>query len=322
MLSWGSLRISFNELLEVLMGDTKQVSHQLIVWEYRFPKAIAAFLIGGLLALSGLLLQNTFNNLLAGPSVLGITSGASLGAALFYLTGGAAYIGAVTGLGALTSGGVLLGSMAGAGLVLVLIMVINYRVRSNATLLIMGMMLAALVGAIVTVLQYFANPDEVKAFVMWSFGSLGGVGWGQIGWVLGVYLIVAAGSWFLSGQLNVMTLGDQNAKSLGVNYPRLRNWILLLTGLACGAATGFCGPIAFVGIIVPHLVRGWVKSSNHFHTIPVTLLMGGWMLMVCDWVAQLPGIQQALPLNAVTAAIGGPVILWILFKGKWSKGLG
>jgi len=282
-----------------------------ILRNFRMPKVVSAILAGSALAVSGLQMQTVFRNPLAGPYVLGISSGASLGVALV-LMGSSAF-----GLSFWGSQiGIVVAALIGSLLVLMLILSVAVRVRDIMTLLILGMMFGTAVSAITSLLQYFGSETSLKNFVIWTMGSLGGVGRQQL-WLYAA--LVLAGlilAWIYVRPLNVLAIGDSYARSLGFNVKRTRFLIFLSTSLLAGTATAFNGPIAFIGIAVPHLARMVFRTSNHAILVPASALAGAATLLLCDIIAQLPGSATVLPLNSVASLMGIPVVIYIILKNK------
>lgn len=272
----------------------------------RLPKMLTAILAGMSLSVSGLMMQTLFRNPLAGPYILGVSSGAGLGVAL--VTIGGITMGATMGSSLLITIAAILGSM----LVLLLVLAIAHRVKSNVSLLIVGMMLGSIAGALVNVLQTFANPDALKLFITWTFGSLSSVGWEQMYLlvpVIGAGMLLALG---LIKSLDGLRLGENYARGLGINIDRTRLLIVVSTGLLAGGITVFCGPIAFIGVAVPHIARGLFGTSAHRITMPATVLIGANMLLVCDMMCSL--FTYPLPISTMSALFGAPIIIWIILK--------
>ncbi len=286
-----------------------------ILFDFRLPKALVALLAGVALSISGLLMQTVFRNPLAGPYVLGVSSGASLGVALFLL--GLPLVGG-QGLG---SGigrdlGMATAAWIGAAAILVLVMVVSARIRDIMAVLILGMMFGSAASAFVDLLQYFSHEAALKGFVVWSMGSLGGLSAGQVGVMAGC---VAAGGLLAGGMikpLNLLLLGEGYARSMGVSIGRVRGGVFLATSLLAGSATAFCGPIGFVGIAVPHVARMLFRRADHRILLPGSGLIGANMLLFCDLVAQLPGSDLVLPINTLTALLGIPVVVLVVVGSK------
>lgn len=313
-LMYGSVSIPFSSVFEALK-DNQEVkkSWLFIVQEVRFPKAITAIVAGGALALSGLLMQTLFRNPLAGPFVLGISNGASLGVALLVLSGGT-----FLGFQATSSWGMILMAIAGSGTVLALVLAVSSRVQDNLSLLIIGIMIGSITGAVVSVLQFYSNPESIQAYLVWTFGSLAGVNWEQLKILTPVVSVGIFLAFISQKKLNTLLLGNQYAQSLGVSVKQTRIIIILATCLMAGGVTAFAGPIAFLGLAVPHIARAVLQTSDHKMLIPAVVLIGSVLLLACDIVAQLPGNQNTLPLNAVTAMIGAPVVIWVVLKSKFN----
>ncbi|MDG1278769.1 MAG: iron ABC transporter permease [Algoriphagus sp.] len=317
-ISLGSVSIYPDEILEgLLVGDWIKTSHAQIILNYRLPKASVAILAGIGLSLSGLQMQTFFRNPLAGPFVLGISSGAGLGVALLMLAGSA------FGIAALSSGlsawAIVGAGTLGAGLVMVLVSLVAWRIQDSMTLLIVGLMFGSAVSAIVSVLSYFSGADALKLFTVWSMGSLGGLAWPQVLVLSTVVLIGIFPIIFSVKSFNAMLLGERYAKSMGVNPAYLRWMMILSTGLLAGSITAFCGPIAFIGIAVPHLARIIWKTADHRVLFPATALLGAILLLLCDVIGQLPGSAQTLPINAVTSLVGAPIVIGLVLKRNFSK---
>ena len=262
-------------------------------------------------------MQTLFRNPLAGPSVLGITAGASLGVAIVMLASGAATNAfAIKQLGISGSWLIVLASTMGSALVLLIILGISMRIKDNIVLLIVGIMVGNVTISLISVWQYFSSPEEIQDYLIWTFGSLGGVIEDQL---LLLSIVVISGlflSMIASKSLNVMLLGENYARSMGLSTSYLRVTVILATSLLAGSVTGFCGPIGFIGIAVPHLTRSLLNTSDHRFLIPSSALMGALLMLICDIIAQLPGSQTTLPINAVTALVGSPIVIWVIMKNR------
>ncbi|MDP4205424.1 MAG: iron ABC transporter permease [Bacteroidota bacterium] len=313
----GSVKIPFGQILSVFEGDSANKSWYYILWGFRLPKALTALLTGAGLSVAGLQMQTLFRNPLAGPYVLGISSGASLGVALYVLAGTFFSFGTINILtGMLGSWGLILFAIAGAGLVLVLVFLTSLKVNDPVSLLIIGIMFGSITGAVVNVLQYFSDPLNVQSFLIWTFGSLGGVTWDKLYILVPVVLIgllIAVG---LQKPMNALLLGDNYAQGIGVNVRKIRLWVILSTSLLAGSLTAFTGPIAFIGVAVPHLARSVFKTSDHMILIPGSALIGSCLMLICDIVSQLPGYQNTLPINSVSAIFGAPVVIWVIIRSR------
>ena len=275
---------------------------QNILHAIRVPKAVTAVLAGAALSVSGLIMQTLFRNPLAGPYTLGVSSGASLGVA--FLTMCSATMVMLLPVAA----------CIGATLVLLLVLAVSKRVTSNVSLLIVGMMFGSIAGALVSLLQNFANPDALKLFIVWTLGSLSSVGWSDMQMMIPILLTGALFVLLALKPLNGLMLGEDYARGIGINVERTRLFIVLATGLLAGGVTAFCGPIAFIGVAVPHIARGIFRTSNHRVTIPASAMIGACLLLVCDVLCSL--FTYPLPISTVSALFGAPVIIWIILKNK------
>ena len=283
---------------------------QNILYSIRFPKAVTAILAGASLSVSGLIMQTLFRNPLAGPYTLGVSSGASLGVALLTMLGGVLS----TFNFQLSTFGLPVAACIGATLVLLLVLAVSRRVTSNVSLLIVGMMFGSIAGALVSLLQNFANPDALKLFIVWTLGSLSSVGWSDMQLMLPVLVLGAFFVLLSLKPLNGLLLGEDYARGLGIHVARTRLYIVLATGLLAGGVTAFCGPIAFIGVAVPHIARGLFRTSNHRLTTPASALIGACLLLVCDVLCSL--FIYPLPISTVSALFGAPVIIWIILKNN------
>ena len=265
---------------------------------------------GGALAIAGVLMQTMFHNPLAGPDVLGVTSGSSLGVAL--LTLGSSTL----PLWFISTWGQVIAASIGAALVLLLIVIVAIRVPQTTSLLIIGLMFGYFAGAIVSILQSNSNPDTLKLFITWTFGSLSAVGWDQLSIMTPIIIIGIIVALVLQKQLNILLLGKNYANGLGISVKRLRISIIIATALLAGVSTAFTGPIAFIGITMPHVARGLFQTSNHRIVLPASMICGSITLLICDFISQAPGLQGSLPINAVTSLFGAPIIVWIILKNR------
>lgn len=309
-ISVGSVDISFLDLWLSLKGEAVKPSHDLILFKSRFPKALTALICGASLSVSGLLMQSLFRNPLAGPYILGISSGAGLGVALVVMGAG------VLGLSLATSVTIPLAAVLGSLLVLLILFLVSLRLKDVMTLLILGIMLGSIATAIVGIIQYFTTDFQLKSFLIWTLGSIEGLAYKELLILSMINGIALLGAFLLNKPLNAFLLGEDYAKSLGISIKSSRLLIILISGILAGLITAYCGPIGFVGIIVPHLCRLLFKSSNHRILIPASILMGAEILLLSDLLAQLPGNGIKLPINSVTSIIGIPIILWIIFKKR------
>jgi iron complex transport system permease protein len=307
-LAIGTVAVPPGEILRALSGAASDPLWDTIVREFRLPKALVCVIAGASLALGGLLMQTLFRNPLAGPDVMGLNSGASLAVGLATLSG-------MTYSGFTTSPWVLAASASlGSAAVFLLMLLLSARVRDNTGLLILGLMVGTLAYSTVGVLEYLSNAEDLQFFVFWTLGRVGGLSMAEIG-IMGICLVTAT----LLGvsqikPLNAWALGSRYAESLGVNLARSRIIFLLATSLLVGSVTAFCGPIAFVGIAVPHLVRPLIRSHHHGYLIPAVMLAGASLVLICDLICQWPGAAQSLPLNAVTSLLGAPVVIALILK--------
>lgn len=309
----GSVSIRPAEVIKALFTHTGS-NFETIILKFRLPKALTALIVGVALSLSGLQMQTIFRNPMAGPDVLGISSGASLGVA-FVILGFSSNLSAdnISGLGNWI---LVAASWAGAGAVMFLIMIISARVKEIMTILILGIMLSAGISAIVTILQYFSNESMLKAYVIWTMGSLGNLTESQ----LRVLLISVSAGIILClvsiKMLNALLIGENYAGSIGLNIKLARFLIFTCTSILAGSVTAFCGPIGFIGIAVPHITRIIFKTSDHRILVPGTILAGGSMMLLSDIISQLPGSESVLPLNSVTSLIGIPIVIWIILRNR------
>lgn len=313
----GSVRIPLAEVFRILAGgEVEKASWSFIVWESRLPQALTALLCGGALATCGLMLQTAFRNPLAGPSILGINSGASLGVALVMLLFGGSLSAGSFSLSGFFS--VLAGAFAGSMLVMALILFFSTLIRSNVMLLITGIMIGYIASSAIALLNFFATAEGVQSYTIWGMGSFGGVSMQQMPAFASVTLLGLWGALLLIKPLNALLLGDRYAENLGVNIHRVRNWLLVVTGLLTAITTAFCGPVSFIGLAVPHVARMMLGTSNHQSLLPVTMLSGGAVALFCNLVCVLPGESGIIPLNAVTPVVGAPVIIYVILNQRKS----
>lgn len=315
-LASGSAAIPAADVLRILAGAAVgPASWTTIVHEFRLPKAVTALLAGAALAVSGLLMQTLFRNPLAGPYVLGLSAGASLGVALVVLAAAGGGAGLVAGLGLAGELGLVTAACAGAGAVLALVLAAARRV-SNLTLLILGVLFGYAVSALVTVLVHFSAAERIQAYLAWTFGSFGAVTWSELAVLAPALVLGLAAAFVLAKPLNALLLGERYAESLGLTVRRARFAILLATAVLAGGVTAFCGPVGFIGVAVPHLARGYFHAADHRVLVPGTALAGAVVALLSDLVAQLPGSASNLPLNAVTALLGAPVIIAVILRRR------
>lgn len=311
----GSVRIPFNDVLDICLGrfDGKE-SWRFIVLENRLPQAITAMFCGGALAVSGLMLQTAFRNPLAGPDVFGINAGAGLGVALvMLLLGGnvSTILFSVSGFMA-----VLVAAFTGAMAVTALIFFFSLLIRNSVLLLIIGIMVGYMSSSVVSLLNFFATEEGVKSYMIWGMGNFGGVSMDHISIFVGIVCSGIFCSLLLMKPLNALLLGPQYAESLGINTRKVRNYLLIVTGLLSAITTAFCGPIGFIGLAVPHIARLLLTTDNHRLLLPAAILTGALIALVCNLICYLPGEGGIIPLNAVTPLIGAPVVIYVLIKSK------
>ncbi len=314
-ISLGSVLIPLEETFNALLGKPTQTeSWYYIIWNYRIPKGLTAILVGGGLALSGLLMQTLFRNPLAGPFVLGISSGASLGAAVLIM--GTSLFSGILAWELASDISMALAASIGSFLVLLVVISVASKVRDTMALLIIGLMFGSITAAIVSVLSYFSNAERLQQFIFWSFGSLGNLTWQQLTLLFAIVFIGIILSILSIKPLNTLLLGERYAQSMGINIKKSRYSIILATGLLAGSITAFAGPIAFVGLAVPHLARQIFDTSNHKVLVPAALICGAILMLLCDILAQLPSSAKVLPINAITSILGAPVVIWLLVRKR------
>ncbi len=314
-ISLGSVSIPLKDIFNSLTGNTvTKESWQTIIINFRLPKAITAVLVGSGLSISGLLMQTLFRNPLAGPFVLGISSGASLGVALLIL--GSGLFGGFFLTIAFSNWALSTAASIGSFLVLSAVILAANRVKNTMSILIIGLMFGSLTSAIISVLSYFSEAEQIQQYMFWSFGSLGNLSWNEVFVFACIYTIGVISTLTIIKPLNSFLLGENYAKSLGINIKKSRNIILLITSLLTGVITAFSGPIAFVGLAVPHIAKIIFSTSNHKTLIPATALIGAIVLLICDSIAQLPTSQFTLPINAITSLFGAPIVIWLLVRKK------
>lgn len=311
----GAVNIPAHAVCDILLGnEVEKASWSFIVWESRFPQCITALLCGAALSVSGLMLQTVFSNPLADPSILGISSGASLGVALVMLAGGGTIVtGAFTLSGFLS---VIVGAFAGASVVMGLILFLSTLIRNSVMLLIAGIMIGYITSSAISLLNFFATAEGVHSYMIWGLGNFGGVSLQQLPVFSAVTLLGLFTAVLLIKPLNALLLGPRYAENLGVNIRRIRNLLLIATGLLTAVTTSFCGPVAFIGLAVPHVARLMLGTSNHNSLLPVTLLTGSAMALLCNLICVLPGEAGIIPLNAVTPILGAPVIIYVIINQR------
>ena len=309
----GSIRIPVSDVFSILLGDeSEKASWRFIVLESRLPQAITAVLCGGALAVSGLMLQTAFRNPLAGPSIFGINSGAGLGVALvMLLLGGSISAGSVSISGFVA---ILIAAFIGAMAVMAIIFFFSSIVRNNVMLLIIGIMIGYISNSAISLLNFFATDEGVKSYMVWGMGSFGGVSMKTMPVFASVSIVGLIGTLLLIKPLNALMLGDRYAENLGIDILRTRNWLLIVTGLLTAITTAFCGPVAFIGLAVPHIARLILTTDNHRVLLPATILCGAVIALICNLICFLPGENGVIPLNAVTPIMGAPVIIYVIAK--------
>ena len=314
-ISLGSITIPFKEVYTSLTGgQASKSTWEYIIVNYRLPKAITAVLVGMGLSISGLLMQTLFRNPLAGPYVLGLSSGASLGVA-FVILGASIVPSFLSGI-LLSPYGIVLASTLGSTSVLVLVLLFSQRLRDTMAILIVGLMFGSFTSAIVGVLTYFSSAEQLQKFTFWSMGNLGNLSWTSI-LILSICVLLGLSLSLLSIKpLNALLLGENYAKSMGLNFNRARFIIILATSILAGSITAYAGPIAFIGLAVPHIAKLVFQTSNHTVLYWSTLLFGAAIMLVCDVVSQMPGMEVTLPINAITSILGAPVVIWLLIRKK------
>lgn len=307
---FGSVPLSFGEIIDVFRGRGETLTES-IIYEFRLPKAIVAILAGAALSASGLQMQTLFKNPLAGPYVLGVSSGASLGVSLFLL--GAPLLG---GGEFVRSLGMVSGAWLGAALILLVTMAVTVRVKDIMVILILGMMFGSATSAIVELLQYFSSESLLKSYVIWTMGSLGGVSSSQLFIMIPSVLLGLILSIWLIKPLNMLLLGENYAVTMGLKVKRIRFVIFFSTTLLAGTITAFCGPIGFIGIAVPHVARLMFKNANHRVLMPSTIMLGAAVMLMCDIISQLPTMDITLPINTITALLGIPIVVLVVVRNK------
>jgi iron complex transport system permease protein len=318
-ISLGSIRIPFQDVFTSLTGgQASRSTWEYIIINYRLPKAITAVLVGMGLSISGLLMQTLFRNPLAGPYVLGLSSGASLGVA-FVILGAGLVPPFLSGI-LLSSYGVVVASTLGSSTVLLVILIISRRLRDTMTILIVGLMFGSFTSAVVGVLTYFSSAEQLQKFTFWSMGSLGNLSWSSI-LVLTVCVVIGLLlSLFSVKPLNALLLGENYAQSMGLNFKRTRFIIIIATSILAGSITAYAGPIAFIGLAVPHIAKLLFQTSNHSILYWSTLLLGAAIMLICDAVSQMPGMDITLPINAITSLLGAPIVIWLIVRKRKMMG--
>ena len=316
----GTVKIPVGDVIDILIGaksDNRIWTN--IVIKSRLPQSLTAMMAGAGLGVSGLLMQTVFRNPLAGPSVLGISSGASLGVACVVLLSGSIGGVALSKLGVIGEVTITLSAIIGSLLIMALIAFVAQKVRGNVTLLIMGVMIGYIANAIIGVLKFFSAEEDIRAYVIWGLGSFSRVSGGQTWVFIVLMLIILPSAFFLIKTLNLLLLEDSYARNLGLNIKRARLLVIGCSGILVAVVTAYCGPIVFLGLAVPHICRGLFHTSNHATILPASLLGGASLALLCNLIARLPGFEGALPVNSVTALVGAPVVMWVLFNKRRSE---
>lgn len=312
-ISLGSVTIPTEEVFKSLFGSIDNESWYYIIHNYRLPKAFTAVMVGSGLGISGLLMQTLFRNPLAGPFVLGISSGASLGVAIVIL-GAGIFSGLATLL--VSKWTLVLAASFGSFFVLLAVLAVATKVRDSMAILIIGLMFGSITAAVVSVLSYFSSAQKLQQYIFWGFGSLGNLSWREVTILFIIYCLGILLSIISIKALNTFLLGENYAKSLGLNIKQSRLIIILATSLLAGTITAFSGPIAFIGLAIPHMVRQVFTTSNHKILLPAVFIFGAIVMLICDSIAQLPASDYTLPINAITSLIGAPVVIWLLVRKR------
>jgi len=314
-ISMGSVSIPFKEIVSgVLGGDLSKSSWQHILFNFRISKSLTAILTGAGLSLVGLLMQTLFRNPMAGPSVLGISSGAGLGVALLVMGGG--LIGGISLDGFNQNFTILIAAIIGAFVVLFLILGLSSKIKNTLSILIIGLMLGALTTSVVSILSYFTKAEQLQQYMFWGFGSLGHLSSKELVLYTFIILVGILAVIPLLKPLNSLLLGENYAQNMGVNIKRIKKHILIISGVLTGIITAFVGPIAFIGLAIPHIARLLFNTSNHKILVPAVILIGAIVLLICDSIAQLPFSEQVIPINAITSLFGAPLVIWLLIRNK------
>ena len=313
----GSVSIPLRAVWNILWGTgNESVIWQNIIWKSRFPQALTALVAGAGLSISGLQMQTVFRNPLAGPSVLGISSGASMGVAFVVLLSGSLGGVALSKLGFMGEIALTIAAIAGSLSIMALIVFVSQKVRGNVTLLIIGVMIGYIANAVIGVLKFFSVEEDIRAYVIWGLGSFARVSGDQMTLFICIMVVLLPLSFLLVKTLNLLLLGDAYARNLGLNIKRARLLVITCSGVLVAIVTAYCGPIIFLGLAVPHLCRGMFRTSDHRILMPASLLAGASLALVCNLIARMPGFEGALPVNSVTALVGAPVVMSVLFNKR------
>ena len=313
----GSVSIPFRSVWNILLNSGEEsIIWQNIIWKSRLPQALTALVAGAGLSVSGLQMQTVFRNPLAGPSVLGISSGASMGVAFVVLLSGSIGGVALSKLGVMGEIALTVAAIAGSLSIMALIVFVSQKVKGNVTLLIIGVMIGYVANAVIGVLKFFSVEEDIRAYVIWGLGSFSRVSGDQMTLFICIMLVLLPLSFLLIKTLNLLLLGDAYARNLGLNIKRARLLVIACSGVLTAIVTAYCGPIVFLGLAVPHLCRGMFRTSDHRILMPASLLVGASLALVCNLVARMPGFEGALPVNSVTALVGAPVVMSVLFNKR------
>ena len=313
----GSVSIPLRAVWNILWGTgNESVIWQNIIWKSRVPQALTALVAGAGLSVSGLQMQTVFRNPLAGPSVLGISSGASMGVAFVVLLSGSLGGVALSKLGFMGEIALTIAAIAGSLSMMALIVFVSQKVRGNVTLLIIGVMIGYIANAVIGVLKFFSVEEDIRAYVIWGLGSFARVSGNQMTLFICIMVVLLPLSFLLVKTLNLLLLGDAYARNLGLNIKRARLLVITCSGVLVAIVTAYCGPIIFLGLAVPHLCRGMFRTSDHRILMPASLLAGASLALVCNLIARMPGFEGALPVNSVTALVGAPVVMSVLFNKR------
>lgn len=314
----GAVAIPYEEFWQVLTSPEADSPYRYIIYGYRLPKALTALLAGSGMAVAGLQMQNLFRNPLADTSILGINSGAGLGVAIYTMA--YSLLPPAWGVGLISSWGIVLSACLGAMLVLLLITCLARRMQDLVAVLIIGVMMGFLASSLIAILQFFSREESLRSYLLWSFGSVSATSWGQLMLMLPIVGLGLGCSLLMPKGMNALSLGASYAQSVGIHVGRLRASLIVLTGLITGCITAFAGPIAFVGLAVPHFVRLLLDTSDHRQLIPACILAGALLLLLCDMISQMPGQHFVLPINAITSLIGAPTLIFILWSHRQKGG--
>lgn len=313
----GSVSIPLRAVWNILWGTgNESVIWQNIIWKSRVPQALTALVAGAGLSVSGLQMQTVFRNPLAGPSVLGISSGASMGVAFVVLLSGSLGGVALSKLGFMGEIALTIAAIAGSLSIMALIVFVSQKVRGNVTLLIIGVMIGYIANEVIGVLKFFSVEEDIRAYVIWGLGSFARVSGDQMTLFICIMVVLLPLSFLLVKTLNLLLLGDAYARNLGLNIKRARLLVITCSGVLVAIVTAYCGPIIFLGLAVPHLCRGMFRTSDHRILMPASLLAGASLALVCNLIARMPGFEGALPVNSVTALVGAPVVMSVLFNKR------